>query len=1426
MPLSARLRFRELPAAEQGSSPLLPALLTGLSDAGYPEEAISLFEEVRPRLTGAARPSAFLAAGEIHWNRDDRTSACRNFREAAEAQDPPAGALIRVGQCFAIEDKTAGAAALFTSARDRDRGNLLAGYAEMIRGRREAAHAAWRRAGGGTPAGFAANLLTLSEGDGGEDSARSLTRISRDPAASFPERAAALASLSSRLLRASDPSGAREAADRALRETDPWKTAASGAGDWDGTAAGGRLAWSALSALFPYGEDAAAFRRAGRRFLARVALAEGQLRVLSGLRETSRRLRGAEAAVLRARAAATEAARRAEEIGGTFRDAENRAAAVRGRLRGAADRLVLAEWGAGLDPETFSSLEVADRRLRFLRDRLDGVSARYAAKLRKEWSPPLSPIDRLMVLTAQIRLDRIEQRIRAIDARMAYLRRGIWNRWKAEFASRASGLLDRAETVPPLAAEGAKRSGQVASRLRKTAEAQSAWIGQVRRMRRRLADREAAILSRRPDLLREAGRPLAEAVRELSSAISRRERSLHYLAARASTEELIAGPDPGATPRAGELQRRDDLRREALRHWEALLSPAPEDDGHADEALYATAELRYEEEERRFYAEPEQGGPSPDHAGSLALFRRVVKEFPGSPYRESAWYGMALCLQETGKTDESVRAMKSLLAAYPDSRFADELHLRLGEEAFDRYEFDEAAEEYRRVGENASADLRATARFKLGWSLFLRENPEEASGAFLESLLLSREARKTGGISAESLRMMARSLVDAGMEAEAEEFLARRGAADHGPAALLAIQSILDAQNRYPEAAGIADRFARAYPTAPGRIDAEIFTAEALRKGNRLEESYRRKADYPRAFGPGSRWQAAPERKPADIARANLVSEEGLRTALFFFHGISRKSPPGDRAFLQAGYDTYLSLYSESPSAGEVAFQRGWLLFESGRMRESSAAFETAADRYGGNREEAARYMAVQSMKDATTSSDAGAQSEVIRLARRYERAFPEGERLSRVLLDRARAHFSRRELPEAAGAAREAAERFPGGPDRLAARRLSGDARFEQGMYAEAEREYRAVLADAADRRLTEEMRKWIGFSMFRRAEELSGEPSARLFARVAEEFPGLEIAPAARFRSGSAFAESGNLREAISAFLSVESLPGNASLSLDATRKLAVLYEQSGDLLPAADRYERLGTAAQDDREKPALLLHAADLLAGKDEPRRRRILIAVSSLPGIPPKTRIASLFDAAESARGERQEEEADRLYGKTLEAQAAAPEFLRELAGRSAWFRGEYRFASYRALSIMPPLEKTFRAKQAALEHASAFFLEAIRLGDGETIAASLHRLGEGFEDFRNALLASPFPKGLSETEREEYRFLLEEKAAPIEEKAVEAYRKNLRQAVDTNLASPWVRRSLDRLKALRPALFARRWEFAFPVMTIPVFRGIVERRIP
>jgi hypothetical protein len=305
--------------------------------------------------------------------------------------------------------------------------------------------------------------------------------------------------------------------------------------------------------------------------------------------------------------------------------------------------------------------------------------------------------------------------------------------------------------------------------------------------------------------------------------------------------------------------------------------------------------------------------------------------------------------------------------------------------------------------------------------------------------------------------------------------------------------------------------------------------------------------------------------------------------------------------------------------------------------------------------------------------------------------------------------------------------------------------------------------------------------------------------------------------------------VRSAIDAFLAVEAGTGEKEreLRLDATRRLALLYEKNGEPLPAADRVEILAGLAKQPPEREALLLKAVDLAeAGKDVPRKHRLLLSIAALPTTANPLRMHCLLRVADDERAAGKLDEADRRYGEVIAVHRTAKEAAPELAGKAFFRQAEYRFARYMQMKIVPPLDKTFAAKQGALAECAALYAEAVATGEGETISGSLHRIGEGLEEFRSAILTSPAPDGLSAVEKEEYTLLLEEKAAPIEEQAVDAYRKALLHSVAVGETDEWSEKSLARLRAVRPARYGKKGDFAFPVLALPDFRGIVERSAP
>ena len=82
------------------------------------------------------------------------------------------------------------------------------------------------------------------------------------------------------------------------------------------------------------------------------------------------------------------------------------------------------------------------------------------------------------------------------------------------------------------------------------------------------------------------------------------------------------------------------------------------------------------------------------------------------------------------------------------------------------------------------------------------------------------------------------------------------------------------------------------------------------------------------------------------------------------------------------------------------------------------------------------------------------------------------------------------------------------------------------------------------------------------------------------------------------------------------------------------------------------------------------------------------------------------------------------------------------------------------------------------------------------------RIGEIYQDFGKALMASERPRNLNEEELEQYDILLEEQAYPFEEKAIEIHEANAQRTAD-GLYDTWVRKSLAELAELMPVRYAK-----------------------
>lgn len=343
-----------------------------------------------------------------------------------------------------------------------------------------------------------------------------------------------------------------------------------------------------------------------------------------------------------------------------------------------------------------------------------------------------------------------------------------------------------------------------------------------------------------------------------------------YLAAATNAAVTNAGT---ALFRAGESYRQMGRREEAAACYRRSADEFPQEP-QAGRAAFRYAEItvtggEYVEAVNRFRALVDRP-PSPDilapalyylgyaqkklNLGAEAekALRRLVREFPDSPYTVLGRVDLATLLSATPDHDKEVR---ELLGAAADSGRGSaagaEALLLLGDHAFRRHDYAASAEAYSRLLREYAADARArAARLPAAWALFRAERPADAL-----SVIESGVADVQGPARAEWWYVQANCLRLLNRAADAEALYARL---------------ISD----YPESTWVQ----------PALYETAVMAFKAK--------------DAKRALELAARVQAAPELAP-DVMwlRAESARELGRREeALGYYDQLAREFPAGDRA--------------------------------------------------------------------------------------------------------------------------------------------------------------------------------------------------------------------------------------------------------------------------------------------------------------------------------------------------------------------------------------------------------------------------------------------------------------------------------------------------------------------------------------------------
>ncbi|MFH1018264.1 MAG: tetratricopeptide repeat protein [Pseudomonadota bacterium] len=121
---------------------------------------------------------------------------------------------------------------------------------------------------------------------------------------------------------------------------------------------------------------------------------------------------------------------------------------------------------------------------------------------------------------------------------------------------------------------------------------------------------------------------------------------------------------------------------------------------------------------------------------------------------------------------------------------------------------------------------------------------------------------------------------------------------------------------------------------------------------------------------------------------------------------------------------------------------------------------------------------------------------------------------------------------------------------------------------------------------------------------------------------------------------------------------------------------------------------------------------------------------------------------------------------------------------------------YMAIRLRMPqrvLAAAIEQKARLLAKIKDRYLEIINYGDAEMGVGALYQIGVLYQNFAQALFNAPVPKGLTPEELQTYQQELQNRAAPIEAKAAEAYETAFNKAVELEVYNEWAKKAHDRL---------------------------------
>ncbi|HGY56860.1 MAG TPA: tetratricopeptide repeat protein [Caldithrix abyssi] len=592
-----------------------------------------------------------------------------------------------------------------------------------------------------------------------------------------------------------------------------------------------------------------------------------------------------------------------------------------------------------------------------------------------------------------------------------------------------------------------------------------------------------------------------------------------------------------------------------IRVAEYYIADAYNEYDRAQEA-YEEQYNRYEEEYDKFLkgeidTEPEQPEfPQLDFSKAIAVYDRLIKEYPASEYADDALYSKAWLLAHMNRDAESRRIYQEVIDKYPDSPFAPESYIQLAEYYFaprdDKtdeeqiiVELNKAIQLYKKVLKYKDSKRYDEALYKLGWSYYklAARNPKYYSDAIVYFMAVADDIERAKkldprtkisnlNVRDEAIQYIGISFTDEtytknGVD-KARHMIERLGGKPYGPDIMRAIGETYQKIDEQEKAIYAFSTLLEMYPDYPEGPSIQQRIVDALYALGRDEEAFQARIKLYETYGPKSQWYANLEKsdnldKLKYLKTAYKLSEAAMRTNLSLLlekaQELESAGKPDTTAYtvFADNCKLYLDYFPADSNAYDINWSYAFVLDSKlGRLEEAFEEYIKVSNDYleESHQHEAAlnavavadtlvkmKYGSIDTVSfniaDIAKLSPEALTPEETRLIEAYDnyiRLFPAGKYAPDFLAAAGSIYYNHKKIPEAKIYFQTLVKRFPGAKQKSLALRSIMDSYFALGKFKDSEIVAKRIMAD---QEIPEEQREFaakrLAAAIFKNAEYLA---------------------------------------------------------------------------------------------------------------------------------------------------------------------------------------------------------------------------------------------------------------------------------------------------------------------------------------------------